>query len=130
MAPPPKKWAASKTPPSNSKRLAIASNSKGHGKSKSLSVATLLLLGFSSVKRPTFHIGTKVLLDTSIYPKGKVPPSVDGHLFVYKIVAIEDNGKTTAVVNKNQVVQVGGDLFHVYKDSDDPQVCCRAPFFF
>jgi hypothetical protein len=121
MAPPPKKRAASKTLPSNSKRPAIALNKKGHGESKSPSVAMLLLLGFSSVKWPSFHIGTKVLLDTSIYPKGKVPASVDSHLFVYKIVQIEDNGKTK-VVYKNQAVQVDGNLFCVYKDSDDPQV--------
>jgi hypothetical protein len=66
---------------------------KGRGKvrgaSKSLGM-TLLTLGFLLSKRPPIHIGTKVLLNESIYRKARAPAEVKNHLFVYKVLQVND----------------------------------------
>jgi hypothetical protein len=110
----------------NSKRAATTANVKGCGKSKGTggkkSGSTLSTLGFSLSKRPTIHVGTKLLLDESIYRKTKVPVAVKNHYFVYEVLQVHSNGKDITVLYKNQVIKKGGDAFRVYKDSDDAQV--------
>jgi hypothetical protein len=77
--------------------------------------------GFSTTKKPRFDKGTKICLDDSIYDS-EVPESVRGHLFVYEVCEVHDNGKTVEVVFKEQVIEAAGDRFKVYKEGDDKQV--------
>ena len=79
-------------------------------------------LGFSSTKRPKYQIGTKMLLDDSIYDK-EAPAEVKGHYFVYEISSICESGRTVTIQYKNQVVRNGGNMFRVYKEGEDSQVC-------
>lgn len=106
------------TRPAASKSSGLKTPSKGTGHNTVLSA-----LGFSSSKRPKFPIGTKILLDETIY-NTKVPPDVQGHLFVYEITEVGDDGKSVTVLYKKQVIRKGGHLFRVYDDDDDPQVSC------
>jgi hypothetical protein len=62
-----------------------------------------------------------LLLDESIY-RGKCPPSVKEHMFVYEIVQVHDTGKLWKAQYKDQVVRVGGDKYRVYKEGSDAQV--------
>jgi hypothetical protein len=106
------------TRPAASKSSSLKTPSKGTGHNTVLSA-----LGFSSSKRPKFPIGTKILLDETIY-NTNVPPDVQGHLFVYEITEVGDDGKSVTVLYKKQVIRKGGHLFRVYDDDDDPQVSC------
>jgi hypothetical protein len=109
---------ASSCPPSRSdpKRQATSQAVKGRKTTTSDNKATkqpaLSSLGFSSTKRPEYQVGTKMLLDDTIY-NDKVPPSVKGHFFVYEISSIDANGKTVTIEYKNQVITNGGDRFRV-----------------
>jgi hypothetical protein len=101
--------AAGKACPKNKGRKAQAST-----------VAKLSSHGFSSTQRPQFPIGSKLLLDDSIY-QDKVPSEVEGCLFVYQIVKYI--GDDVEIQYKNQVIDDEGDQFRVYEDSEDAQVC-------
>jgi hypothetical protein len=81
----------------------------------------LSLLGFSSSKRTTIQIGTKLLLNESIY-RGKCPPSVKELMFDYEVVQVHDTGKLWKAQYKDQVVRVGGYKYHVYKEGSNAQV--------
>ena len=107
--------AGSKTPPTK--------NNKSTGSNHVTTVTRPLSdLGFSSTKRPKYQIGTKMLLDDSIYDK-EAPAEVKGHYFVYKISSICESGRTVTIQYKNQVVRNGGNMFRVYKEGEDSQVC-------
>jgi hypothetical protein len=135
MAPPNnRKRSASLPSPSKSKRLATATATSGQKKSvpplkKAGTTKSLSSLGFSSSKRPSVQIGTKILLNDSIYG-GKCPEGVRKHMFVYEVVELHPNGRTVKVQYNNQVVRQGGDKYRVYKEGDDVQVrCFRISFF-
>jgi hypothetical protein len=89
--------------------------------SKKAATKPLSTLGFSLSKRPAVQIGTKLLLDDTIYG-GKCPREVIDHLFVYEVVSMHENGKTVKVKYNNQVIGEGGDKYRVYKEGDDIQV--------
>jgi hypothetical protein len=114
-----KKRAAS-NPPRSPKRAATAQAVKS-GKAKSSVSQKLSGLGFSSMKRLQYQIGTKILLDDSIYDAA-VPAAVKGKLFVYEISTIDPNGKTVTIQFKDQVIAKGGDRFQAYKEGDETQV--------
>jgi hypothetical protein len=102
----------------NSKRAATTANVKGCGKQAKgtggkKSRSMLSTLGFLSLKRPTIHVGTKLLLDKSIYRKTKVPVAVKNHFFVYEVLQVHSNIKDITVLYKNQVIKKGGDVFGV-----------------
>jgi hypothetical protein len=125
MAPTNKKRLLSYSPPSKSKRVATATTTSAAKKSVTKKPVTKLLslLGFSSSKRTTIQIGTKLLLDESIY-RGKCPPSVKEHMFVYEIVQVHDTGKLWKAQYKDQVVCVGGDKYRVYKEGSKCSGTC------
>jgi hypothetical protein len=149
MAPPfRKRTGSSATPHGNAKRAAVSKRpaaskstatyptvtkqaaSKFSGPktpSKGSGIKSLSTLGFSSSKRPKYQVGTKILLDDTIYTS-KVPDDVKGHLFVYEITDVSDDGKSVTVTYKNQVIRPYGDQFRVYEDSDSAQV--RSYVFF
>ena len=118
-----------KRPASNSPRSpkrAATAQAVTSGKAKSSVSQKLSGLGFSATKRPQYQIGTKILLDDSIYNEA-VPAAVKGKLFVYEISAIDPNGKTVTIQFKDQVIAKGGDRFQAYKEGDETQVsfpCC------
>ena len=116
---------------SPSKRQAMSKAVKGGkvGKGKNPTVTKpLSTLGFSSSKRPKYQIGTKILLDESIYDDN-VPDKVKDHLFVYEITKVDENGKQVQIQYKNLVIRDGGSRFWNYKDSQEPQVN-RFVYFF
>lgn len=122
--PPTKKRAVPLSSSSASKKQATAKGRAGKQQQHDTtqkSMPTLPALGFSKSKRPTYQIGTKILLDDSIYDD-KVPAEVKKHMFVYEIIDVHENGKIVCLVYKHQVIREGGDKFRVYRDSDDPQV--------
>jgi hypothetical protein len=85
-----------------------------------------LSLGFSSLKRPAVPIGTKVLLNDSIYPHGQSPPEVKEHMFVYEVFVYEavqwnQNSTIAKVQYINQVICQGGNKYRLYKEGDDVQ---------
>jgi hypothetical protein len=146
MAPPVRKRTGSSVPPhGNPKRAAVLKRSPASSQStathptitkhsgpkttpsKVSGIKSLSTLGFSSSKRPKFQVGTKILLDDTIY-NSKVPDEVKGHLFVYEITDVCYDGKSVTVTYKNQVIRPDGDQFRVYEDSDSSQVrsliCC------
>ena len=83
--------------------------------------------GFSKTKRPSYSIGLKLLLTDSIY-ETKVPNEVKGHLFLYEISEIHENGKTVELRYLEQVIARDGDKFRVYKDTEDAQVSYECYF--
>jgi hypothetical protein len=141
MAPPknPKRTSASSkrsaataraSPPS--KRQATSKAVKGGkaGKGKNPTVTKpLSSLGFLLSKRPKYQIGTKILLDESIYDDD-VPDKVKDHLFVYEITKVDENGKQVQIQYKNLVIRDGGSRFWNYVDSQEPQVSRFVYFFF
>ena len=80
-----------------------------------------MAIGFSRTKRPQYHLGTKILLDDAIYNDGP-PAIVKGHLFVYEVTAIHDDGKNVTLTYRNQVIKDGGDEFTVYEETTETQV--------
>ena len=120
-----RKRSASKHKPSSNKKHSVSKLAKkaaaGKTPTKSTVTQPLSSLGFSSSKRPKYHVGTKVLLDDSIYDD-KVPEEVKGHFFVYEIVSTVENGKSVMLQYKDQVIRAGGDSFWVYIEGTDPQV--------
>ena len=114
-----KRSTAAKRPPSSAKQA--ASKSSGPKKSSKTSGRAQATLGFSSTKRPKYQVGTKMLLDDSIY-NGKVPDEVKDHLFVYEITDVGDDGNAVTVMFKNQVITPGGNRFRVYQEGDEQQV--------
>jgi hypothetical protein len=135
MAPPNnKKRASSSSSPSKSKRVATATATATAKKSvgKKPVAKSLSSHGFSSSKQAAIQIGTKVLLDNSIYVE-KCPAEVKKHWFVYEVVELNENGKSWKVLFKEQVVREGGDKYWVYKEGMKPQVhiflCCVFPVF-
>jgi hypothetical protein len=126
MGPPNNRKCVSLLPsPSKSKQSATATATSAAKKSvpssKKAATKPLSSLGFSSSKHPAVQIGTKVLLDDSIY-HGKCPHEVQEHLFVYEVVGVHENGKFVKVQYNNQVVCNGGDKYRVYKEGDEVQV--------
>jgi hypothetical protein len=137
MAPTNKKCAASVPPGSDAKQPA---NKKGARKTSSNAKTSWLpstkqsSLGFSSSKHPQYQVGTKLLLDTGVY-NDDVPEKVINHMFVCKIVELNQNGTTVKIEYKNQVILEGGNKFCQYKDSKETQVslfllgfACIIPF--
>jgi hypothetical protein len=124
MPPSNKKRAAAVPPCPDSKRQAVANKNKGAKKTPTKKTAgkQQTSLGFASSKRPEYKLGTKILLDTSIYTDA-IPEKVVDHLFVYEIVElVSEDGKTIKLEYKNQVIHNGGNKFRQYKDSEESQV--------
>jgi hypothetical protein len=128
MAPPSNKKRAAAVPTHPDSKRQATVNKKGAKKSPSTTKkptanTKLSSLGFSSSKRPQYKLGTKLLLDTSIYnDEDAIPEKVVDHLFVYEIVEISENGNTVKILYKNQVIADGGNKFRQYKDSEEAQV--------
>jgi hypothetical protein len=103
-----RKRGASLPSPSKSKRVAtvtaVSSAKKTLPPSKKAATKSLLSLGFSSSKRPAVPIGTKALLDDSIYPHGQCPPGEKEHMFVYEVVQWNQNCTIAKVQYINQVI--------------------------
>ena len=105
------------------KRPALSSTAKAssmQGKTIKRVTKPLSNCGFSCKKRHKYDVGTKILLDDSIY-KGKVPANVRGHLFVYEIKDLKDGGKFVTIEYKNLVIKDGADDFHQYLESKEAQ---------
>jgi hypothetical protein len=121
-----RKRGASLPSPSKSKRVATATATFSTKKCvpllKKAATKSLLSLGFSKLKGPAIPIGTKVLLNHSIYPRGQCPPGVKEHMFVYKVVQWNQNSMIAKVQYINQVICQGGDKYQVYKEGNDVQV--------
>jgi hypothetical protein len=121
------KWVATATATSSAKKTLPPS--------KKAVTKSLSSLGFSSSKRPAVPIGTKVLLNDSIYLRGQCPPGVKEHMFVYEVVQWNQNSTIAKVQYINQVICQGGDKYRVYKEGDDVQaridrLCCFILNFF
>jgi hypothetical protein len=108
-----------KRPPSSPPRAAKRSSKEA--KKKSTIQKPLSTFGVSLTKRPQFSKGTKLLLDDSIYDD-EVPSEVEGHLFVYEISEVCQDGKSVMIVFKNQVIKEGGNRFRVFQEGDEEQV--------
>jgi hypothetical protein len=121
-----RKRGASLPSPSKSKQVATATATSSAKKtlppSKKAATKSLSSLGFSSSKRPAIPIGTKVLLDNSIYPHGQCPPGVEEHMFVFEVAQWNQNSPIAKVQYINQVIRQGDDKYQVYKEGDDVQV--------
>jgi hypothetical protein len=108
--------------PSRAAATATSSAKKSLPPSKKVATKSLSTLGFSSLKRPLVPIGTKVLLEDSIYPRGQRLPGVKEHMFVYEVVQWNQNSTIAKVQDINQVIRQGGDKYQVYKEGNDVQV--------
>jgi hypothetical protein len=116
-----KKRSAQAPARSDPKRPATSQGVKGGKATKNTVTKSLTNHGFSASKRPQYQVGTKILLDDSIYDD-KVPAEVKGKLFVYEISSIDANGKQVTIQYKNLVISNGGDRFRQYEEGEDPQV--------
>ena len=74
-----RKRGSSAPPAGSGKRQAVEKSTEKNKNSRTVPLSTM---GFSASKRPQFNIGTKILLDDTIYEDGP-PETVMGHLFVY-----------------------------------------------
>ena len=122
IVPPRKRRSELGTSPAK-KRPALSSTAKAsstQGKTIKRVTKPLSNCGFSCKKRHKYDVGTKILLDDSIY-KGKVPADVRGHLFVYEIKDLKDGGKFVTIEYKNLVIKDGADDFHQYLESKEAQ---------
>jgi hypothetical protein len=110
-----RKQGASLSSPSKSKRVATAtatsSAKKSLPQSKKAATKSLSSLGFFSSKQPAVPIGTTVLLNDSIYPRGQCPPGVKEHMFVYEVVQWNQNSTIAKVQYINQVICQGGNKY-------------------
>ena len=143
MAPPPRKRptstrSASRNESSNgAKRAATLQNAAAGkkaiaAKEKNVIQKQLSTHGFSSTARPRYNKGPKICLNDSIF-KSAIPAEVKGHLFVYEICEVHENGKTISVMFKDQVIAPDGDRFRVYKEGEETQVrirCAHLYFFY
>jgi hypothetical protein len=123
MVPPTNRKRAPSCPPPQQRLTSSKKPAKGtKTPTKSTVTRPLSTLGFSSTKRPKYQLGTKLLLDDTIY-QDKAPAEVKGHFFVYEIVKLCDSGRSVTIQYKNLVIKNGGDHFRVYKEGEDTQVC-------
>jgi hypothetical protein len=121
MAPPPVRKRAASNPTRSRDRSDRSDPKRAKTPNKATVTKPLSSLGFSVAKRSKYCVGTKILLDDSIYDDA-VPQNVKDHLFVYEITSIDDNGKEVTIQYKNQVIKDGGNRFRTYTEGDDPQV--------
>ena len=117
-----RKRAATNASPTRKKRTTNMDKENGGKEVINRVTKSLATHGFSCTKRQKYDIGTKILLDNSIYNKGKVPSIVKDHLFVYEISQVHACGKSVRIEYKNLVITEDGDEFQTYKETEKTQV--------